>query len=89
MVYERFERWAEWTGDSQARLGERLGCSQTHISKVLSRKRALGLKSAYQLESESADWPEGPITVAEWASRESSSLPSTVVPTAAPVEASK
>lgn len=63
---ERFRAWLEWTGESQEAVAERLGCSQSAISKTCAGKRRLGMRLAHAVERESATWPHGPIRSSEW-----------------------
>lgn len=65
-VYSRFERWFAWTGGRQKEVAERLGCHQSEVSKLLSRKRGAGLRLAQSIERETVEWPSGPIRASEW-----------------------
>jgi len=61
---ERLREWVSWVG-SQEQAGERAGCHQTTISKML-RGENPGLALACRLEEATADWPHGPIAAREW-----------------------
>lgn len=62
----RLERWFNAEGWTQETAAEALGCHQTTLSKLLTRKRRPGLDLANRIEELSGDWTEGPITTTEW-----------------------
>jgi transcriptional regulator with XRE-family HTH domain len=75
-AHRRFAAWYAWLdkktreetgkGLTRAELARRFGCARTHIGWLLSGERAAGLRLGLLIEEATRDWPEGPITVAEW-----------------------
>jgi hypothetical protein len=63
---ERFAKWFEWTKLSQAAVGARLGVHQTCVSLLCRGVNRADLRTAMAIETETADWPEGPIRASEW-----------------------
>lgn len=72
----RFSAWVEWLRARQVKakgkplsqqdVADLLECKQATVSQLLSGDRSAGLELAVMIEKKSADWPRGPIRVAEW-----------------------
>ena len=73
-VNERFARWVDWLGVSQAVVAEQLGCSGAMVSFLYRGERTVaGLKLALAIEREmarpradGATFGEPPIDPSEW-----------------------
>jgi hypothetical protein len=67
---KRFRQFFEWKGLTQDNLAPVLGCGQTTISHLLNGVHGANTPLAVAIERLSAEWPEGPILVEEWADRD-------------------
>lgn len=66
-AHARLAAWFKWLECSQGEFASRIGCDQSTLSKILAGTRGAGLRVAAMIEEASADWPDGPIRAAEWA----------------------
>lgn len=63
---DRLARFLADEGLSQAQAGERFGCSQGLVSKLLRGERSPGRQLANRIADATAGWKDGPIASREW-----------------------
>ena len=69
-IHHRFRAFFLWMGLSQDKMALLLNCGQTTVHNLLTGAHGASVVLAVAIERLSADWPEGPILVEEWAERE-------------------
>lgn len=62
----RLALWLVTTGLTQEEAGERFGCHQATVSKIVLGHRRPGLRIALAIERVTSKWVEGAIAMKEW-----------------------
>lgn len=63
---ERLRAFADESGLSQEGLAELLGCAQSHVSRIFSGEKGVGLKLGSAIERATRAWRGGQIHASDW-----------------------